>query len=440
MEWTRTRIRSTLLVLIAMATAWILLPAAGAESAVSCDRIASPAGSDANPGTVAAPLKTAQRLIDVLAEGQTGCLRAGTFDFDDVIEVRKAGISLTSYPGERATLKGELKIEKGADHVTVSDLDIDGRSSYNLGPMVFAAYTTFDNVDVTNYHSGICFILGANDPAYGRALNTVIENSRIHDCGQLPAKNGDHGIYIEHSDGAIIRNNWIYDNADRGIQLYPDSQGTKIFGNVIDGNGEGIIFSGDEESASSNNVVYDNVISNSKVRWNVESYWSDGVVGTGNIVRDNCVWASNTGSQASYYNSSGGVLPRSWGGDGYSTSGNVIANPKFVDAPSANFKLRDDSPCNRTSGVVTLTAEDKQVKLGAKVELHGYVTPATGGRVTIQIRQGGHWRKFAKTRIRAGGKFELRKRLRRGWVTDRAKLRARVPRVGRSRSVAIRVH
>ena len=53
--------------------------------------------------------------------------------------------------------------------------------------MVFAANATFDNDDVTNYHSGICFILGANDPAYGRAVNTVIENSRIHDCGKLPA-------------------------------------------------------------------------------------------------------------------------------------------------------------------------------------------------------------------------------------------------------------
>ena len=319
------------------------IPGKGEAPAVSCDRIASPAGSDANPGTVAAPVQTAQRLIDVLAAGQTGCLRVGTFDFDDVIEVRKPSISLTSYPGERATLKGELKIEKGADHVTVSDLDIDGRSSYNLGPMVFAAYATFDNVDVTNYHTGICFILGAVDPAYGRAVNTVIENSRIHDCGQLPAKNGDHGIYVAHSDGAIIRNNWIYGNADRGIQLYPDSQGAKIYGNVIDGNGEGVIVSSDGETASNYNLIRDNVISNSTIRWNVESNWGGGLVGSGNVVLGNCLWATNDDP---YYNRNGGIIvPFDGGTRGFAVSGNLIAEPEFADRAAGDLRMRASSRC-----------------------------------------------------------------------------------------------
>ena len=42
----------------------------------------------------------------------------------------------------------------------------------------------------------------------------------------------------------MIRDNWIYDNADRGVQLYPDADGTVVTGNVIDGNGEGVIFGG----------------------------------------------------------------------------------------------------------------------------------------------------------------------------------------------------
>jgi parallel beta-helix repeat protein len=308
---------------------------------VSCDRVAATSGRDGSAGTVAAPWKTAQYMVDRLGFGQTGCLRAGTFASDSTIEVRRPGIMLASYPGERATLRGELKLEKGADGVTVRNLNLDGRSTANIGPMVFASNATFDNDDVTNYHTGICFILGAIDPAYGRAVNTVIENSRIHDCGSLPAQNGDHGFYVEHSDGAIIRNNFIYDNADRGIQLYPDSQGTQVYGNVIDGNGEGIIISSDGSSRpSSNNLVFNNVISNSKLRWNVESSWPNNRVGTGNVVRNNCLWSSNSNS---YYNARGGVI-----GDaplGFTASGNVVAAPQFVNRFSKDFRLQANSPC-----------------------------------------------------------------------------------------------
>jgi hypothetical protein len=312
-------------------------PAQTVNANGGCDRVAATNGSDANAGTPFAPYRNAQKLADSLAVGQRGCFRSGTFSLNNVIEVRRPGITLTSFPGERATLRGELKIEKGADRVTVSDLNLDGRSSYNLGPMVFAADSAFRNLDVTNYNTGICFILGAADAAYGRAVRTVIEDSRIHNCGVLPPHNSDHGIYVEHSDGAIIRHNWIYDNADRGIQLYPDAQGTQIYGNVIDGNGEGVIFSGDAAGASNNNWVRNNAISNSKVRWNVESYW-DGHVGTGNVVRDNCLWATNS---ESYYRDRGGVMSPS----GYTVSGSVIADPLYVSRFWKDFRLQAGSPC-----------------------------------------------------------------------------------------------
>ena len=73
----------------------------------------------------------------------------------------------------------------------------------------------------------------------------MIEHNRIHDCGVLPATNLDHGIYVAEADHTVIRRNLIYDNADRGVQLYPDADGTVVTGNVIDGNGEGVIFGGD---------------------------------------------------------------------------------------------------------------------------------------------------------------------------------------------------
>lgn len=313
----------------------------------TCDKIASTSGSDGNPGTRAAPWHTAQYMVDHLAPGQTGCLRSGIFDFDDEINITQHNITLTSYPGERATLKGALRIQKTGHNVTVRELDLDGRNPETIiGPAIFAANDTFDNVDVTNFHSEICFILGPADPSFGRAVNAIIENSRIHDCGKFPSQNGDHGFYVEASDRAIIRNNWIYDNVDRGIQLYPDSEGTQVYGNVIDGNGEGVIFGGDGTTASSNNSVHNNIITNSNIRWNVEANWppppnsTTPLIGTGNTVHDNCVWATNTDP---YYNQDGGVMtetPR-----GFAVANNIIANPMYVDRANADFRLQPGSPC-----------------------------------------------------------------------------------------------
>src|SRR5204862_424356 len=81
--------------------------------------------------------------------------------------------------------------------------------------------------------------------------------------GRLPRTELDHGIYAEHTNGVVISQNWIYDNADFGVHLYPGSQGTRVTGNVIDGNGMGVTFSGEERLASSGNLVDHNVISNS---------------------------------------------------------------------------------------------------------------------------------------------------------------------------------
>ena len=95
---------------------------------------------------------------------------------------------------------------------------------------------------MTNGHTAICFALG--NPRFGVARDVTIQRNRIHDCGRLPATNLDQGVYVAVARGTRIVGNWIYENADQGVQLYPDARGTYVAGNVIDGNGEGIIFGG----------------------------------------------------------------------------------------------------------------------------------------------------------------------------------------------------
>ena len=131
----------------------------------------------------------------------------------------------------------------------------------------------------------------------------------------------------------MIRGNLIYDNADRGVQLYPDAKGSVVTGNMIDGNGEGMIFGGGP--SLHDNVVANNVITGSTIRWNIQSHWQ-GPVGSGNVARDNCVWSGLGG----YY---GGGDPveagsrRSTGSGPSTTSSPIPATPIRPPATSCSI-------------------------------------------------------------------------------------------------------
>jgi hypothetical protein len=194
-----------------------------------------------------------------------------------------------------------------------------------------ASSSTAAGNDVTNHHTAICFVIGSRR-GYGIANAVVLDRNRIHDCGRLPPTNQEHGIYVAAARGTQITNNLIYDNADRGIQLYPDAQGSRIAYNVIDGNGAGIIFSGADGVASSNNRVERNVITNANVGHNVESWYPDGTsAGVGNLVTRNCLWNGAEGN----------LSPQI----GFSANGNVVANPLYVDRVTKDFRLGRGTPC-----------------------------------------------------------------------------------------------
>jgi parallel beta helix pectate lyase-like protein len=313
---------------------------------VVCARFASPNGSSDGVGTRSRPYASVQILLDSLRPGETGCLEAGTYREDvNVMRGGAAGrpVTLASVPGARARLLGVLWIARGADYVTIRGIDLNGASRPGTpSPQVNAAYTTFYDVDVTNDHTGICFILGGSAATYGVASHTTIAHSRIHDCGILPPGHFDHGVYVAHARDATIVDNAIYDNADWGVHLYPDAQRTTVMFNVLDGNGDGVMLAGTDDLASSDNRIAHNVVSNTRdgsesgepsnnYGFLITSFWGDRV-GVDNLVASNCFWQGASGD----VNTAAG---------GFFVADNVIADPGFVAREAKNFRLRDDSPC-----------------------------------------------------------------------------------------------
>ena len=297
-----------------------------------CSKFTSRDGGDDNPGTAARPYATVEQLANSLQPGQTGCIRPGVYEGD--VEIGRGGTAgaptrITGLPAGRATVRGRLYVTDGANNVVVQRLALDGRNRANLpSPTVNGDNVVFRDNDVTTRDTTICFLLGSDE--YGRARGTVIERNAIHNCGKLPPTNHHHGIYVEASDGARIVGNWIYDNADRGVQLFPDAQDTYVARNVIDGNGQGVLFSG----RSAGNVVEQNVISNPVLRFNLESYET---TGSGNVARRNCLWSNR-------HRDNSGIQPDI----AVAVRGNVATEPQYVDRAAKDFRVRPGNPMCRT--------------------------------------------------------------------------------------------
>jgi hypothetical protein len=334
-------------------------PPASTAPDVSCDRVASPSGSDSGLGTLSSPYRTVARLRDSLSAGQTGCLREGTYGSSTSwTDFNRSGangnpITFVSYPGERATLVGGYSVT--GDYVTLSHLTINETylrprtyhygcdSQGALALDIYSSYVTLEYNDI-----GQSSISPAQrDTAIGvwanssgsRTTNVVIRNNKIHDFGSCSAF--DHGVYFDHTANGDIYSNWIYNppcsygegggdhsrGCGSGIQLYIDPIGTQVHGNVIDGTGTGLFMSG------SGGKVYNNVITNTR------GYYQSGALrppsafsgygGYSNLFVDNMMF--NVDSVCA---DCSGVA---------SLSGDVVADPQYVDRANGNYALRSTS-------------------------------------------------------------------------------------------------
>ena len=406
----------------------LLLPAAlSPAQAAACTRVAAPGGSDGAAGTAASPYATFQKLAHSLAPGQTGCLRAGTYR--ETVEVNANGapgapITIQSYPGERATFLGRLTTDQTSSYLTFQDITFDGSAAPSDGgelqpsPTVHGESIAFIRNEVTNRHTAICFAVG--NESYGRAPNVIIKGNRIHDCGQLPPTNHQHGIYLHSPCCAQVTDNWVYDNADTGIQMFPDADGNYIARNIVYGNGDNMSFGGDSKdggcASSDNNIVERNVMSHPRVKENVGSWSGCGKHGTGNVLRENCIWPP-TFQKA---------------GEGFTLLNNLYVEPAYVNAAAKDFRIVPGTPCaplvvdpgggagpapgKSTARRLAMQSSRRWVRIGGRFVLTGSLPAGTSAkRVRIEVRRGNRWSRVRTVRLRPAGRFRavLRLRLRR---------------------------
>jgi hypothetical protein len=335
------------LIAVAAVAIGILVPAAGGSGVVvgydahargtrptSCSKVGSPGEA------------TAQALLASLPPGQVGCLRGGTYTASGsyVLDFATHDVAIRSYPGERAVLVGVIVFRGTASGSRLSGVAVEGTGGptgrSNTIQLLGAADVVIENSDITNDWRGrSCLILG--DASAGTAVRPVIRRNRFHECGNLGNGNQDHAIYASNVVDGKITDNLFWNSAAFALHLYPDAQRTLFAHNVIDGGSPsvsgGVIFAGDSGAASSGNVVEQNVITYS-TRYNVESWWG-GAVGTGNVVRSNCLFGGGSGEIAK----SGGFVSQS----------NLVASPRFVNRNGHDYHLGGGSPCLAVVGYDT---------------------------------------------------------------------------------------
>jgi parallel beta-helix repeat protein len=311
----------------------------------------APNGSDIGPGTLRRPWRTVQRALDSLQPGETVYVRAGVYR--ENLSLTRGGTrtqtaTVRSYPGERVVLRPAekdpsypLRIKTGAAYVRVQGFVVEGASM----PGTVNVYILGRAHDV---ELARCEIRGAE---HGSGIFVDNTASRIDVVANLVHDNNEpgrqhQGIYYEASNG-VIANNVVFGHTQGfGIQLRTDSRagpnGVIVTNNTVTRNRMGGIVV--EHTASSITLV--NNISAFNQGAGIRGYFSeedhqDDEVGIGNVVHDNLVYGN--GGYGNMY-SDPVVSGPSAGARILRFGRNIVADPRFLAAARADFRLRHSSP------------------------------------------------------------------------------------------------
>jgi hypothetical protein len=222
-----------------------------ASEAAAATLYVSPTGNDSNPGTLSAPLATPGRAVELAAAGDTISLREGRYTITRTLLITQPGLTVASYPGERAAIVGGTTDLSGlpalffvyASSVTIANLELQGGSYYGIKlDDLYGPQTGQRIVGCYIHHTGRDGIKAQ------RADGAVIEDNEIAFSGVRDGSNAE-GIDVIGSLGVTIRRNYIHDIATNGMYLKGGTVGGVVEKNLVVNTGQVGILLGSETDA-----------------------------------------------------------------------------------------------------------------------------------------------------------------------------------------------
>jgi hypothetical protein len=263
----------------------------------------APGGSDASPGTLAAPFRTIQHAADLVQPGDTVLVRAGTYR--EVVTVTRSGIPaaeilFAAFPGERPVLDGsgllpgdELNgvfyvlraawirvrgltvanaspgiqangfLVEDSQHVTLEGNVTDDTVSSGIGVWGCEDVTLDGNEVIRACHGGI-----QEQISVGGTRGFSVVRNRVHDAGGSAI--GGEGICLKDgSSEGVARANRVW-NVPQKLGIYVDAwdkhtHDIEVDGNLVHDCIDGIVLASEmggllERVRVTNNVCYRNTL------------------------------------------------------------------------------------------------------------------------------------------------------------------------------------
>lgn len=182
-----------------------------AEARAGATYYVARSGSDANPGTLAAPWRTISKAVATVSPGATIYVRGGTYNERVLIELQGSSSAITTlagFPGESATLSGTgiaIDPDEGlvfvlrSSYVSIADLRVEDSS--RAGILVDRS----DHVSVERCFTRNTFSSGIG--VWASRNVTIIGNEVVLACN----RGGQECITVAGTDTFEVRGNRVHD-------------------------------------------------------------------------------------------------------------------------------------------------------------------------------------------------------------------------------------
>jgi hypothetical protein len=239
-------------------------------------------------------------------------------------------ITLRSYPGESAVIDGQGTVVDllsiSSDYVNVTNLAVRG----SVGPGGASIYGKPGSDHVLLSQLDISSSGGQGVHTDASTAFYTVDRNYIHDIGRDSTRQ-THGLYMEGADHRISNNLIVRVPYGWGVHIYPYARRVKIVDNTVDLAALGPILiggdgSGPEGSGVSDVDVVNNIGTTAPGAWGVQCYQSPG-------------------NYRIHHNLFFGVQSLS---DCSLGTGNVLANPLYVNPAAGDYHVLTGSPAINT--------------------------------------------------------------------------------------------